>query len=65
MKFLITSWTKTGDDLVFAVEAEDKQAAEKIFVENPDLVIDNVFTLDEFWESRKLRMGRIDCVKTI
>jgi hypothetical protein len=53
MKFLITSWTKTGDDLVFAVEAEDKQAAEKVF-RCPDLVIDRVFTLDEFWEEHKV-----------
>lgn len=54
MKFIITSWTKTGDDIILAVEAQNKQAAEKIFAENPDLVIDNVFTLDEFWEDRKL-----------
>lgn len=53
MKFILTSWTKTGDDLVFAVEAEDKQAAEKVFICS-DLVIDQVFTLDEFWEDRKV-----------
>ena len=53
MKFIVIGKTKTGDDIILAVEAENKQAAEKVFICS-DLVIDRVFTLDEFWAEHKV-----------